>query len=176
MGTMAGALLADVLHSVVLQIVFGIFLLAIGLRFLLPHQVQSEHTLPNRFWMNVVGFSIGGKSGLLGVGGGALSIPFFTYCNVPMRNTVGITSACSFTVALIGGVSFMITGANESYLPVWSVGYVYWPAVLFVAFPSMLFAHVGAWLSYYVSVKRLQKIFAVLLLVVGTHMLLKGLM
>ncbi len=102
---------------------------------------------------------------------GALMIPFLTMCKVPMRATAGVSALCSLTVAVIGGAIFIMTGWHQADLPAWSTGYVYWPAVVCIAIPSMLAAPFGARLTYKAPVIVLRRIFAVLLLATGIHML-----
>ena len=74
-------------------------------------------------------------------------------------------------VAIVGGVSFMITGSNEVGLPPYSTGYVYWPAVIWIAIPSAMFAPVGAKMTYKLPVHQLQNGFIVFLLLTAIDML-----
>lgn len=170
-GVICGAIIADFLHTRVLSVFFGVFLLAISAKMLIIPHKRTKRRLPGPVGRNAVSFAIGAKSGMLGVGGGALMIPFLTSCNIPMRNTTGISALCSFTVAILGSISFMMVGWDQSNLPAWSTGFVYWPAVLLVSIPSMLVAPLGASLSYKVRVTFLRRVFAVFLLVTGIHML-----
>ncbi len=170
-GAIIGAMLADSLHSDWLQLFFGVFILAVAIKMFFPLNTHVDRALPNKAVMNGIGFLIGGKSGLLGVGGGAIMVPFLTHYQLPMRNAAGISALISFTVALVGSVTYVWTGQNEVGLPAWSLGYVYVPAMIAVAIPSMVCASVGASLAYRVDVKLLRKIFAGFMLVVGVHMI-----
>jgi len=75
------------------------------------------------------------------------------------------------TIAVVGSVSFMITGWNEPNLPLGSTGYVYWPAVFAVALPSMICAPLGAKLAYRVPILLIRRAFIVFLLITATHLL-----
>jgi uncharacterized membrane protein YfcA len=123
--------------------------------------------------MTGMGLVIGTKSGLFGLGGGVITIPFLSYCNVPMRNVVGISIACSLTVAIIGTVGFILTGLHAANLPPWSTGYVYWPAVAGIALTSPIFARYGTRLSHQLPVVTLKRLFALFLILVALHMLLR---
>ncbi len=171
-GVVLGSILAHFLHSSVLAIVFAIFVLVIGVKMLLASKVNPKRQLPHRKGMAGMGLVIGGKSGLLGIGGGALTIPFLTYCNVPMRQAVVVSVATGLTVAVIGTVIFTITGLTVASLPPFSFGYVYLPAVAAVAIGSVITAPIGAGLSHRLPVNLLKRIFGVFLLFVGVHMLL----
>jgi len=171
-GTVCGAVLAHFLHSKMLGLIFAIFILLVALKMLLQRKTNPTRQLPGRFGMKLCGFAIGAKSGLLGVGGGALTIPLLTYCNVSMRVAVVVSIATGMTVAIIGSISFLLSGLHASGLPPQTIGYIYWPACLSAAFGSVLFAPLGAKLSHILPVDLLKRLFGLFLLVVGVHMLL----
>lgn len=170
-GVVSGAILADFIHSHVLRIIFGVFVFFIGLRQIFLIEVPTHRKLPGSLGMNGMGLLIGVKSGLLGIGGGVITIPFLTYCNVPMRQAIGVATLISFTIAVTGTISLSITGMNETGLPPYSWGYIYWPAVLGIVCASPFFARFGAYLSHRVHVMKLKRVFGVLLLLTGLHML-----
>ncbi len=170
-GALLGAILAHVVNSNVLRILFGFFVLYMAFRLWFVIQPKPQHQLPGPVGMNIFGLIVGAKSGLLGIGGGVLTIPFLTHWNVRMQDAVAISNAVSFTVSIIGTVSFMVSGLMVVGLPQWSTGYVYWPAWLPVSLFSLVFAPMGVWLSHYFSVKVLKRIFAVFLLIVAIQML-----
>ena len=172
-GAILGAFLAHVFNSKMLEILFGFFVLYMAFRIWFEsHKLEhSSAKLPGMFGINIFGGIVGLKSGLLGVGGGVLTIPFLSKWGVPLRDAIAISNAVSFTVAVIGAISFIVNGLLVSGLPAWSTGYIYWPAWLPVAVVSMLVAPLGVKLAHYLSVKILKRIFAVFLLVVAVQML-----
>ena len=57
--------------------------------------------------------AIGGMlSALVGAGGAFVSVPFMTWCNVPIHKAVTTSSALRFLVALAGTVGYLIAGRN----------------------------------------------------------------
>jgi uncharacterized membrane protein YfcA len=171
-GVIAGAIIADVLSTQWLKIIFGIFLLIVGLYMLLNFQITKAQRTP-KSWVNaIVSCLIGFKSGLLGIGGGALIIPYLTYCGVEVRKIPSLSSLCTLTVAIVGTIACSITGSNEPGLPQFCTGYVYWPAVIWVAIPSVLFAPVGAHITYALPVQQLKYGFTVILLMTGVDLLI----
>ena len=170
-GTVLGAVLAIFLNTRVLEILFGLFVLFISIRLLIPKEFKGRHQLPGNFGMTIAGLLVGAKSGLLGVGGGALTIPFLTYCNIPIRNAVVVSAATSLTVAIIGTLTFMISGYNDAELPSWSTGFIYWPAALPIMISSVIFTPLGVKLSHYLPATILSKILGVFLLIVSFQML-----
>jgi len=171
-GTICGVLLADVMHTDVLRLAFGVFVLWVAITMLIARAPKPQHRLPGSFGMLGIALLIGGKSGLLGVGGGALTIPFLARSNVLMRNAVAISVACGLVVAIVGSLSVMLTGSNEANMPAYSSGYIYWPAFLGVASMSPIFAQLGAKLSGKLPVKLLKRIFGVFMLFIAIRMLL----
>jgi uncharacterized membrane protein YfcA len=164
-GTLAGALLTSFLPVTELKILFAVFLVAIAFKMLADIHVTHVSGFPSKGVNTLVSFLIGFKSGLLGVGGGVLVIPYLTYCGVALRNIAAISNLCTLTVALVGSCVFIMSGWQAMQAVPYATGYVYWPAVLAVALPSSLLAPLGAQLSYKVGVKPLKYGFIILLLI-----------
>jgi uncharacterized membrane protein YfcA len=118
-----------------------------------------------------VGGAIGGVSGLIGIGGGSMSVPFLVWCNMPMHNAIGTSAAIGFPIALAGAAGYIINGLGAP-LPPHSLGFVCLPALLGVSAASMLTAPLGARLAHSLPIGGLKKIFALLLIVMGTKLLL----
>ena len=66
-------------------------------------------------------------------------------------------------------------GMKEPALPPGSIGFVYLPALLPIVFASVITAPYGAKAAHALPVARLKKIFALVLYVLATYMLYKGL-
>lgn len=170
-GATGGAVLAHFLRSNTLGVIFGIVVLLVAVKMLFEGKRPDGHRLPGRIGMASAGVVIGAKSGLLGLGGGTLTIPFLNYCNVSMRKAIVVSSATSLTVAITGSISYAIAGMGIVPMKHWMIGYIYWPAWIVVALGSVLFAPLGVYWSHKLPVLILKRIFAVFLLLVGVHML-----
>lgn len=170
-GAIAGAFLAHVVNSAVLQVLFGCFVLYMAARLWMDSRIEAGGQLPGPLGITIFGTIVGLKSGLLGIGGGVLTIPFLTRWSVPIRDAIAVSNAVSFTVSIIGTASFIISGLLVSGMPPWSTGYVYWPAWLPVALVSMVVAPWGVTLAHHLSPKILKRIFSIFLLIVATQML-----
>ncbi len=170
-GTVAGALLAHFLHSMTLSLLFGCVIFLLGVKMFFPSVKENHRTLPGTLGCSSVGFLIGSKSGLLGLGGGALSTPFFTHFGVPIRQSFALATAVSVTVAIVGSISFLLTGLHARGLPHWSTGYIYWPAWMGIIVGSLSSVSLGVWLSHRLSIPILRRIFSILLMLIGLHML-----
>jgi hypothetical protein len=166
-----GVLLAYQLPTYWLKVLLAIFLFLIAAEMMFNPNLPHRKDFPPQWVNRLVGMLIGFKSGLLGIGGGALVIPYLSYCGVERRQTAGVSAMCTLTVALIGTLAVIITGSTESDLPAWATGYVYWPAVFWVAIPSMIFAPIGAHLTYKLPVNHLQHAFIVVLLIAAIDLI-----
>ncbi|MDW7773332.1 MAG: sulfite exporter TauE/SafE family protein [Desulfobulbaceae bacterium] len=170
-GTLAGAYLASLLSTDVLQGIFGLFLYYVALQMFLNRKPQASRTLPGTTGMLGAGGLIGVVSSLLGIGGGTLSVPFMMWCNITVHHAIGTASAIGFPIAVAGTAGYILTGLQTAGLPAFTVGYVSLPALLGIVSASILTAPLGARLAHWLPVAQLKRIFAVLLLLVGSTML-----
>jgi uncharacterized membrane protein YfcA len=170
-GTLLGSWIAAQLTTNFLKGFFIVFLYYVALQMLLNIRPKPSRTLPGSGGMFGVGNVIGGVSSLVGIGGGSLSVPFLTWCNLPMHNAVGTSAAIGFPIAVAGAVGYVLNGLAAVSLPDWSLGFVYLPALAGVSLASIFTAPIGARLAHSLPVGQLKKIFALLLIVMGTKML-----
>ena len=100
-----------------------------------------------------------------------MSVPFMTWCNVPIRQAVGTSAALGFPIALANTVGYLVAGRSlPSALP-GAVGYLYLPALLIAATASMLMAPLGAKVAHRTDTARLKRVFAVMLFGLASYML-----
>jgi uncharacterized membrane protein YfcA len=170
-GTFAGSWVAAQLSTSFLKAFFVIFLYYVAVQMLLDIRPQPHRQLPGRAAMFGVGGLIGGVSSLVGIGGGSMSVPFLVWCNIAMRTAIGTSAAIGFPIALAGAIGYIINGLTAP-LPPHTLGFVYLPALLGVSAASMVTAPLGARLAHSLPTGGLKKIFALLLIVMGTKMLL----
>jgi uncharacterized membrane protein YfcA len=138
---------------------------------LLDIRPHPHRQLPGPTAMFGVGGLIGSVSSLVGIGGGSMSVPFMVWCNIALRNAIGTSAAIGFPLALSGAAGYVVNGLGAA-LPPHTLGFVYLPALLGVSAASMLTAPLGARLAHALPTGGLKKIFALLLIVMGTKMLL----
>ena len=81
-GTFLGAVVAEQISTYWLRIIFALYILFVAFKMLLDSHVSHSDKTP-RVWLNrLVSLITGFNSGLLGVGGGILIIPYLSYCGV----------------------------------------------------------------------------------------------
>ncbi len=171
-GTFFGALSTSWMPTNLLKGIFLIFLYYTAANMLLNRKAKASRQLPASAGMTAAGGVIGFVSSLVGIGGGTLSVPFLSMCNVKMHVAIGTASAIGLPIAIAGTAGNIWGGWNASGLPEYSLGFVYLPALVGIVSASMCTAPLGAKLAHSLPVDRLKKIFALLLLVVATRMLI----
>jgi len=171
-GTLAGTVVAAQLSSAFLKVFFVIFLYYVATQMLLNIKPKPSRDLPGAMGLFGAGGIIGAVSSLVGIGGGTLSVPFMTWCNVKLHQAIGTSAAIGFPIAAAGAAGYIANGWALGTLPAHSLGFVYLPALAGLVVASVLTAPFGARLAHRLPVARLKRFFALLLYVLGTRMLL----
>jgi uncharacterized membrane protein YfcA len=122
----------------------------------------------------LVGGAIGAISSLVSIGGGALSVPFMLWHNIPLKQAIGTSAALGFPIALGGTVGYVASGLMLHTLPGGTLGFVYLPALFMLVFGSVFTTPLGAKTTHSLPLKPLRRGFAILLFVLATRMLLKS--
>ncbi len=170
-GTFLGATLAARLSTDALKVIFVVFLYYMGYQLLTNKKPKPSRTLPGLGGMSGVGIGIGVVSAFVGIGGGTLSVPFMIWCNLPVHTAIGTSAAIGFPIAIAGAAGYLINGLRAAALPPYSLGYIYLPALAGIVGCSILTAPLGVRLAHSLDVDKLKRVFAVLLFIMGTRML-----
>lgn len=173
LGTALGALLASSIPAKGLGIFFALFVYFTAAHILLGKNPHPSRQLPGAAGMTVAGILTGTISSLVSIGGGAIVVPFLIWCNVSIRHAIGTASAIGFPIAIGGTLGYILTGQHATGLPAPSLGYVYLPAMFWIALASVLTAPLGARAAHRMKVELLRKLFAVLLIALATRLLWK---
>ncbi|WP_298135390.1 sulfite exporter TauE/SafE family protein [Acidiferrobacter sp.] len=169
-GSLASGYLAGLLPGLVLKEIFGVFLTAVGLQLFADWHPAAHWRLPSYPGLVGVGIGIGAMSALLGIGGGSLTVPFLTACNVDMRRAIAISATLGFPIALFGAMGLALSGQHRAGLPPGALGYIYLPALAGLTTVAMLVVPVGVYLAHNLPVAQLKRVFGVLLIAVGVQM------
>jgi len=170
-GSFGAALLAGLIPTRPLAILFTALVIFVGTQLLLDLKPKNTRPLPGAAGLFAAGAIIGGVSSLAAAGGAFLAIPFLAWCNVPLRRAIGTAAATGFPIALAGSAGYIVQGWNTAGLPPASLGYVYLPALGAIVVMSMLAAPFGARLAHRLPVRRLRMVFALMFYALALRML-----
>ena len=178
-GIVLGAMVASLgvfalLKGASLYFVFAAFVAFSGSQMFLDKKPAPTRHLPGTVGLLGAGGVIGALSGLVGAGGGFVSVPFMTWCNVAIHNAVATSAALGFPIALANVVGYVIAGQGLQGVPAYSFGYLWLPALVVIASCSVLMAPLGARAAHALPVKKLKRAFAGVLFTLAIYMLYKG--
>lgn len=179
-GIVLGAAIASmgvfaVLKGSSLALFFALFVGFSATQMFLDKKPAASRQIPGPAGLMGAGGVIGFISGLVGAGGGFISVPFMTWCNVAIHRAVATSAALGFPIALANAVGYIVSGSHLADLPPYSLGYIWLPGLAVIASCSVFTAPLGASAAHKLPVKRLKRVFASILYLLATYMLYRGL-
>lgn len=173
-GSLVGPQVVGRMSTSWLAAFFGVFVAFSATQMLFDRKPKPTRDLPGPAGLFGVGSGIGVISSMVGAGGGFLSVPFMTWCNVKIHNAVATSAALGLPIALAGTIGFIIAGLAMHDMPRYALGYIYLPALVAIVAASMLVAPIGARTAHRWPVKKLKRAFALLLYLLAGYMLWKA--
>ncbi|MEH6825863.1 MAG: sulfite exporter TauE/SafE family protein [Motiliproteus sp.] len=170
-GAIFGVKTAVVLSGSVLQLLLGCFAILISIQMGLGFKPKPTRQVPKSLGLGLMGSLVGYGSALFGIGGGSMTTPYLSWCNVRIQQAIGTSAACGLPIAITGALVNIQQGWGHPALMPWSLGYVYVPAFVGIVLTSAWFARYGARLAHALPERTLKRAFAVLLLLVGIRFL-----
>ena len=167
-GAYIGAWATSYISSAQLKIIFGVVLFLVAIRLYRkksrePEEVSLDEVELDYRVVPIGGFVAGIASGLLGIGGGAINVPFLTYMGLPIHYAVATSSFAIVFTASAGALKHYALGNVE-------VGWL----VLLV--PGLIVgAQLGAKVAKKMRAGSLTKAFAIVMGFLAVRMILKGL-
>lgn len=173
-GMLFGALIATVASGWIpqrtLALAFAVIVYAGATQIFLGTKPGAHASMPGPGVVFVVGTVIGAIAGLVSAGGTFLTVPFMLYCGVRMHTAIGTGAAIGIPVAIMGTIGYVISGWRVENLPPWSLGFVFLPALALLVAASVITAPMGARAAHKLPVQTLRRVFALLLYVLATKM------
>ncbi len=157
-----------------LAIFFGLFVGFSATQMFLDKKPAPSRQMPGFGGQLAAGGVIGFLSGLVGAGGGFISVPFMAWCNIAIHNAVATSAALGFPIAVANVAGYVISGLKVENLPTGAFGYIWVPALVVIAVCSVFTAPLGAKAAHNLPVKKLKRIFASILYLLAAYMFYKG--
>jgi uncharacterized membrane protein YfcA len=117
LGTMLGAQLAARISSRSLSIFFVGFMLLLALQMIANLRPTPSRRLPGWIGLSATGSVIGAIASLAALGGGALTVPYLIWCNVPPHRAIGTSAAVGLPIAIGGTLGYIWNGWAHADLP-----------------------------------------------------------
>ena len=112
-----------------LALFFAVFVGFSATQMFLDKKPAPSRQVPGFQGLLGAGGLIGLLSGLVGAGGGFISVPFMAWCNVAIHNAVATSAALGFPIALANVAGYVVSGQGVQNLPDYSFGYLWLPAL-----------------------------------------------
>lgn len=180
-GTLTGQQLSFFIPTHVFFLIFGLTLFSLGTkRLFFPKKVKRKplhFAWPIHF---VVGILVGLLSGLVGIGGGSLIIPYLLLAtSIPVKLLSFHSNVMMIFGSFFGVINFMLKPkfvTGESPLEFMTVGLVHWGMALCFWAGILVTAKLGVLLGQRLSEEKINKFFALILFALGTRFLFKVVM
>jgi uncharacterized membrane protein YfcA len=174
-GIVVGALIAGIgvfamIKGAALALAFAAFVSFSALQMLRNRKPAPSRQMPGAVGSAAAGGLVGFVSGLVGAGGAFISVPFMTWCNVPIHLATGTSAALGFPIALSNTVGYIVGGWNLHTGVPGSLGFVVLPAMAVISVASVITAPMGAKLAHSLDIAQLKRVFAVLLFSLAGYM------
>jgi hypothetical protein len=170
-GAFVGSNLANLFSAALLNLLLSLFLFYVSYVMFFPHRRSKPKPALPLLALTGVGGVIGVLSSLLGIGGGAMSTPFLSRQGLSMQKSIGTSSFFNNPVSTFAAAGYIISGWNNTAMPDGSIGYVYSPALIYIAIFSMIFAIIGANLTAKLPEKLLRYVFGTLTTILAVRLL-----
>ena len=168
-GVIGGTFLAVNLRTSDFILFFSIMAFIVGLFFIFFRDKFLENPKKIKDSIkNISGIGVGFISVLLGIGGGALMVPFMRTFGYDIRRSIGTASAIGILIAISGTLTMMTGGEiiNNVNTP-YTIGYINLFGFIVFVPVTMLMARIGAKAVYKIGKKLLSKIFGTFLIIVS---------
>ncbi len=172
LGSLLASIIADLLPSASLKSFFAFMIMGLAaLMALGPDRLKGTAEFPGKIVSALSGAVIGCLSGLMGIGGATLTVPYMSFFKTDMRQAVGTASAIGLCIAVPSAIGFVLTGWSEQTGVPHTLGYIYLPAWFAVVCCSSVTAVYGARLAHHLDSKKLKKIFAGFMIILALSMM-----
>jgi uncharacterized membrane protein YfcA len=169
-GALAGGLAAPYVPAPFLKGLFAVFALYVGVQMIVGRQPKFNADFNGRNGA-IAGAATGALSSWVGIGGGAVIVPFLLAVGQPVKKATGVSSAVGVVVAAAATAGYAWSAhAQGVHLPgQW--GFVHVSALLTIVSASFFGVLAGVKMAKRVNALLLKRLFALTLLAAGLKMI-----
>jgi uncharacterized membrane protein YfcA len=124
--------------------------------------------------LGVFSLLFGGVAAMVGIGGGTLFTPYFKASGMEPKVAIGTSAAIGLPVSLAGALAYGWEGWGVSD-DRWALGYIDMPAALALVLGTLLTVRLGVAAAHGLSSRALAGLFALFLVLNGSHLLYSAL-
>lgn len=173
-GAVIGVIAASGLRSVVLQGIFGVLGLSVGLYLAFGRaHWRLGAAMPGGAARAGTGAMVGFLSVLMGIGGGSFGVPLMALYGVTIHRAVATAAGFGVIIAAPSVAGFLLLAPEVP--PPLTLGAVNLPAFGMVIVMTMITTPWGVKLAHAMDPKPLKRVFAVFIMVMAANMLRKAL-
>ncbi|MBK1634584.1 sulfite exporter TauE/SafE family protein [Rhodovulum adriaticum] len=174
-GAVIGVLVAAALRSVVLQGIFGVLGMTVGLYLALGRaHWRLGADMPGGPVRAVLSPVVGFLSVLMGIGGGSFGVPLMTLYGRPIHRAVATAAGFGVLIAVPSVIAFLMVDIPPAGRPPLTFGAVNLPAFAVIIAMTLITAPLGVKLAHAMDPKPLKRVFALFIIVVAGNMLRKA--
>lgn len=174
-GAAIGMLVAAGLRSVVLQGIFGVLGITVGLYLGFGRASwRLGSTMPTGLRRAILSPLLGFMSVLMGIGGGSFGVPLMSLFATPIHRAVATAAGLGVLIAVPSVIGFLLLDIPADSRPPYTIGAVNVPAFILTISMTLITAPFGVALAHKMDPKPLKRVFAFFLILVALNMLRKA--
>lgn len=171
-GAVLGVLTASQLSSAMLQAVFGVLAIIVGLYMAFGRsEWRFGADMPRGPRKAALSPAVGFLSVLMGIGGGSFGVPLMTLYGVPIHRAVATAAGFGVLIAVPSVAGFLLVPVDAAQRPPYTIGAVNLPAFAVVISMTLITTPFGVRLAHAMDPKPLKRVFAVFLIAVALNMM-----
>ena len=167
-----GSFLTQIVSGDTLRLLFASIALISSINMMKKFQFVLGNKMPlNRIFNFFVGSIIGFLSSMIGIGGGAISVPMMNSFSVPHHRSIGTASALGLVISVPAAITYACADTSSLDMPEWSIGMISLPIII-IFIPLTIFAsQIGANIAHLLNELFLRRIFSVFILLMSIRMI-----
>ncbi len=174
-GALLGVMIASQLRSNVLQAIFGILAIIVGLYMSFgKSNWRLGQAMPTGVKRAALSPVLGFMSVLMGIGGGSFGVPIMSLFNVPIHRAIATAAGFGVLIAVPSVAGFLLVPIDPAFRPPFTIGSVNLVAFVTIISVTLITAPIGARLAHSMDAKPLKRVFGGFLVLVALNMLRKA--